>query len=442
MKSFLSFALSLLLLASIFAGCTGENSETAAANDHSLQVGFGRVDISPQDPVPMGGYSNSLERISTEVSDPLYATCIAFTDETGNTVLLFHTDLGSAGTDDFMWARADISKATGVPVNRVIISCTHAHSNPDMRHIQLPSIVKYNASFREWVVEAAEAAMADRKPAKLYAAEARPVGYNFVRHYITEDGEIIGDNFGERNGRNLVAHTSEADNQLQLIKITREGGEDIVLVNWQGHPHRAGGAKKTNITADLVGAMRSYMEEKIGCKFAYFTGGSGNVNNHSRIEGEATADDYISHGEGLGQIAIDALNNCKPLVEGNVQLTKQTLNLELKDATDGFPTMDIWTFSIGDIGFAIAPYEMFDINGMEIKSGSKFETTFIVTCANASHSYIPSYSAYHYEEIFEGKYFLTEEPYGVQKTKYVEGTGELLAQEYVKMLNALYETRK
>ena len=47
----------------------------------------------------------------------------------------------------------------------------------------------------------AKAALEDRKPGKLFTAEAHPEGYNFVRHYVLSDGEVIGDNFGSLGSR-------------------------------------------------------------------------------------------------------------------------------------------------------------------------------------------------------------------------------------------------
>ena len=60
--------------------------------ENILKVGYARMEITPDDPINLGGYGNDAVRISEEVRDPLYATCIAFTDGTGNTVLLFTTD--------------------------------------------------------------------------------------------------------------------------------------------------------------------------------------------------------------------------------------------------------------------------------------------------------------------------------------------------------------
>jgi hypothetical protein len=44
-------------------------------NADQLLVGYGKADITPLGPVPLGGYGNGLHRISTSVGDPIFATC-------------------------------------------------------------------------------------------------------------------------------------------------------------------------------------------------------------------------------------------------------------------------------------------------------------------------------------------------------------------------------
>ena len=53
-----------------------------------LKVGFGRIDIMPQEHVELGGYGNGPHRVSTHVLDTLFASCVAITDEQDNTLLL------------------------------------------------------------------------------------------------------------------------------------------------------------------------------------------------------------------------------------------------------------------------------------------------------------------------------------------------------------------
>ena len=91
MKKVLSMFLCTLLILSALSGCapSDETPESTGQSSvsHILSVGYARVDITPKESVPLRGLGTSSERMSTDVIDPLYATCIAFSDETGNTIL-------------------------------------------------------------------------------------------------------------------------------------------------------------------------------------------------------------------------------------------------------------------------------------------------------------------------------------------------------------------
>ena len=95
------------------------------------------------------------------------------------------------------------------------------------------------------------------------------------------------------------------DNQLQLIKFSREEGKDIIMANFQMHPHRNGGSKNLNMTADIPGVFRTELENQLGVNVLYFTGASGNVNPTSRITEENITKDYIEQGKALAKYAID-----------------------------------------------------------------------------------------------------------------------------------------
>ena len=69
---------------------------------------------------------------------------------------------------------------------------------------------------------------------------------------------------------------------------------------------------------------------------------------------------------------------------------------------------------------------MLDTNGMEVKQGSPFKMTFMCAYTNGSNGYIPSTFAF------------SRGGYEVDTTYFVQGTGEALAQELVRLLSELH----
>ena len=58
-----------------------------------FSVGYSRVCITPRESVPLAGYGNTDKRMSQSVSSDLCSTCLAFTDETGESALIVTNDL-------------------------------------------------------------------------------------------------------------------------------------------------------------------------------------------------------------------------------------------------------------------------------------------------------------------------------------------------------------
>ncbi|MBP3305245.1 MAG: hypothetical protein J6L24_04675 [Oscillospiraceae bacterium] len=477
----------LLLLALVLGLCacnpagtansTGAGDTTAPAVNITgvFSVGFGRVNITPSYSVPLAGYGNTSKRMSTGFYDYIYTTCIAMTDAEGETILLYHNDLTASYNNAMATLKNAISAGTGIPVDHIMISATHMHSGPDLSNSSEPSISTYTVDLAAWMTEAAQTALADRVPAEMYINSTEVLGVNFVRHYTMSDGSVAGDNFGTTAGLTYTGHVSEADHTLQLVKFVREGAQDVVLGNWQAHPHGGGGSKNYNITSDSVGAMRDKLESETGCLFAYFTGASGNVNSSSRIKEENAASDYIGRGQILAQAAIDVYDRFTKVETGNMELVSTSYtglvnheddwklsyakqvqqvwvatnnaaqalavlpdNVEIKSpyhangiinkATMGktFTMENINAFSIGDVAFVTAPYEMFHENGSAIKERSPYEMTFVITLANGGNGYLPSYATY---EFFS---------YECCTSRFKQGSAEELVDLYVSLLNQIH----
>ena len=84
--------------------------------------------------------------------------------------------------------------------------------------------------------------------------------------------------------------------------------------------------------------------------------------------------------------------------------------------------LTIGAFRLGPIGFTYGTYEMFSDHSNYVKENSPFEITFLIT---GNSSYIPCSAAYDYRS------------YEADTGFYAQGTGEQLAEEYVRLLNTL-----
>ena len=439
----------------------------------NLTAGFGRVDISPTEPTPLRGYGYSSGRMSSNIQDPLYATCIALTDSGDNTVLIFTLDMTNSYGEVMNEARQMISDETGIPFDAILVSATHNHSSPDLLNVNEPSIPKYIEALKAWMVEAAVAALGDRAPARVYITSTETENLNFVRRYQLQNGTYAGDNFGNFKSAPIACHETEADNQLQLLCLHREDSADILLANFQTHPHREGGASNTNVTADLIAPFREKMETVTGCHFAYFTGASGNINPTSRIEEENVTSNYIEQGQALADYALAAYASFREIPTTSVKISKTLYNAKVDHTFSGWGRyaeeavnyylengdlgvykqmfknsgiknvyelnavairskmaqqveIPIYAVSLGDVAFVTAPFEMFDTNGMQIKEGSPFSMTFVLTCANDNLSYLPSEVAFKHGG------------YAVDVTLFTRGTAEELVTSYLGMLESLY----
>ena len=436
-----------------------------------LRIGYARVDITPEEHVHLTGYGNDAIRLSEEFRDKIYSTCIAFTDEADNTVLLFTTD--TMATYDVVTGplRQQIAEEHGLPFENVQIASTHTHSAPAIT-MKTPAMEAYREKYCEGAKEAARKALADRAEGSIYVGNAYTEYMNFIRHYKMADGTHAGANFGSW-ASGVVGHTSQPDTNLQVIKFVRPGTKDIVLVNYQAHPCFTGGIDKRVLSADYIGDMRTFVETKTGAKFAFFQGAAGNHNGNSVDKKEVRTADSAEYGKLLGGYVLKALE-CTRSVVGDMSVKALRRDMDLPyDHSDGHLVekareiyqvwretydrpmcnklakeigqnsiyavghliaradrpergeMSIYALKVGPLGFACAPYEMFGSNGMFIKEWAPYAMTFVVSCCNGSKSYLASKLAFRHG------------CYEVDSRWYPEGTAELLADNFVDMLKEL-----
>lgn len=441
-----------------------------------IKVGYGRIDMTPSMPVPLAGYGNTHKRISQGWYNRLYATCIAITDENDKTLLLFTTDQIRCSQSWTDVARQRITEATGVPGECIMLCATHSHSAPDIA----AGIKESHPYYEEYMcslVAAAEAAMEDRVPTDAVAmGRTQATGLGFVRHYIMEDGSVVGDNFGSAKGKKFAGHTMPADEEMQLVRFVREGKQDVLMVNWQAHPTvgstsvtETGRLLRPFLGADYVGACRDYVEKETDLLFAFFQGAAGNLNSRSRIQEETPTTDVGVYGQTLGKFVVDALGSMVDANLHSLQTRRHIYEGELDHTEDGLleparMVRNMWTtgstaaecaaagepygihsayhagaimaraelgtttkmelnaVALGDLAIAFAPYEMFCNSARQVKDASHYPMTMVFSCANDARAYIASNEAFDHG------------CYEVDNRRFVRGTAEKAVEHFLAML--------
>lgn len=437
-------------------------------------VGFGRVDITPNYQVSLGGYGNYINRHNDVTLDPLYATCVAITDENDTTIVYCAVDNIRVLQQVMDGYREGVHAATGIPKDRIFANASHTHSGPETKPLTgIAGRDQYIAQQTEGMIQAAKLALADRSEAKMFGSSIDVAGMNFVKHYTLDNGKVAGDNHGSFKDAKITGHCAPADPQMQLLKFVREGKKDILIANWQAHATVTGGINFTNLSADFPGSTRMSFEEKVpGCYFLYMQGSCGDLNPKSYIPEEDCTRDYILYGQQLSDYAIRGMENMTEYPAGPIKTKQEIFTGKVNHTLDHLVPQGgkIWVYfaetgdrstankmareiglesvyhagticsrakqpeehsveldviQLGDVAIACNPHEFFNRLGKFVKDSSPYKHTLMSAYSNGFESYLPTKAGYEY-----GCY---EADVGI----FAPGEGENMADALVRMLHEL-----
>ena len=377
-----------------------------------FSVGYNRQSIAPEVfPIPTYtqfghvGYSNH---------DPIQLTCTALCDSK-TAYLLISIDMRGMDSGIIQYSCKLIEEAVGIPAERVMINCTHTHSAVEQTQLGQGNAMKaWQQLYYKRLVRAVTLAMHDLTPTDAFIGTAHTDGVTFSRRYLMDDGTYLTNPEGKPGVP--VAYETEADTELRTVRFDRGDAKDVVLCNYQTHYH---GSFSNSVSADWVHVIREYVEKEMDVHFAYHSGASANLNFKSAL-GDRKYKDLKSASTHIAQTVIEATKK-----EEKAELSSLQYETSIYDGRgDGtIKKVNFSAFTIGDIGFAAAPYEMFDTNGKEIRDASPCKMTFVCSLTNGGFGYVPSAYAYPHGA------------YEVEITRFKQGSGEEFAQELVRLLN-------
>ena len=455
----------------------------------SLTVGFSAVDITP----PLGTYIPGYfkYREARQILDPLEARCVAFSDGK-TTALLVALDTLEVEDGVVAEAKAAISAATGIPGEAVFLHATHTHTGGDLHRAADPlrsgpeaaASLAMSALYVEHTVrrlaDAALFAVRDRTPSSLSFARSSAPRISFPRRYRMKDG-AVRTNPGVLNP-DIAWPAGISDEEVQLLRIDREGRRPVAVLNFQTHPDVVGGE---SVSADWPGFARRIFETSLGGEaLAVFVNGAQGDVNHVCVDprpGELNGlspdfDDVhrgYAHARHMGRVvacaALSAWDKCAPLEAGPVRYASKVVDvpshaprpeemdearriealhragrdadlpysgmelttavadaerkLRLEHGPASFP-LPLSALMIGDaVAFAGYPGEPFTAIGKEVKAASPFALTINACLANGARGYFPSADAYE-----QGGYESRTSDFGpTVAADIVRGMAELLA---------------
>ncbi len=446
----------------------------------NLQAGFARVDVTPSMDTPIIGYY--IERKVEGVLDPLEVNAVAISCKEQLVVLL---SVDNCGLEQkrLLPIRENISKKVGISVQSVFIHATHTHTGPggSLTYGENDDLLEeYFSTLAKKCVDAACLAVQDLKPARVGVGVGKAEKVAFVRRFRMKDG-TIQTNPGVGNP-NIKEPLGEVDERVNVVRIDREKGESIVIVNFGNHPDTVGGSL---ISADWPGFVRKFVEKSIdNTKCIFFNGAQGDVNHvnvhpqkgdfndlfcdfdgcsrgygHARHIGRVIAGavmqvydkvDYLNVNEIQSKTVNIRIPSNRP-TEEELPLARKYVALHRSGKDDEIPYKGmmlttvvseaermlrleygpdyfesiISVIKIGDVAFVGLPGEPFTDIGRKIKETQGFELILLCCCVNDSMGYFPTTDAY------------TEGGYEARGSRFKAGVADIMIHEAVKLLQSL-----
>lgn len=444
-----------------------------------MKCGFCKKVITPPLGTPIVGYYS--ERLMKGVIDDLYVRAAAFSDgEKRAVVLAVDLCLLSGDTcDDY---RKTIADFCGIDMDAVFICCNHTHTGPlttpDFASDKLPS-PQYMDFLRVTFRDAAAYALEDLKPAEAYAAETKAEGISFVRRFRMKDG-TVRTNPGPLNPNTDYA-LGTPNESLKLLKIVRQGGDDLFIFNFGTHTDTVGGEY---ISADYSGYACAAIEGAIpGTQAMFLMAPQGDVNhinvwkpNYDKVVSEREAEDVkerAAHARYMGRVIagnilavcdravkldsgtiawasteveipshrendrleeakkLNALYEsgrgneiCDPGMHRTELIAEARRIIKLENGPDFF-RYRVYVLRLGEFVFACLPGEPFTEIHNRISKGTPFANTMVCCLTNNCPGYFPTTQAFH------------EGGYEAKTSVYAAGADDALVNAMLRLLEKM-----
>lgn len=437
------YRLTLLFLTIIALHVAPTNAQEAEKKP--LMVGAATSNITPWlDDGLVGNFGTPPP--AKYVHDELYTKCFVF-DDGATRLALVVCDNIYISREVLDEAKRQVTEATELPADRILISCTHTHSSVSARW---PNPLQPEKEFTEYqrfvahrICDGVRCAIHNLQPARVAWGTVDLPGQVHCRRWLVKPGVELFNPFGEpdqakmnpRNPDDLLKPAGPTDPQIAFLAIETLDGRPLgLLANYS--LHYVGGTGRSNISADYFGVFCDRVQQLLGAErqdppfvAAMSNGTSGNINNIDFTRPRPRRDLYE-------QIRVVA-NECAEAVCGQYDnlvwhdhvplgMRQRDLELAVRKPTpaqlahvrkvlsepkrpDKFPhertyalramqqlespdsvQVMLQAVRIGDLGISAIPFEVFSEIGLELKARNPFKPSFTMELANGGYGYLPT----------------------------------------------------
>ncbi len=409
--------------------------------EKKLQVGFHKEVITPPNGTYIPGYY--FDRFGEGTINDLYVQVTAF--DNGEKKAIFATfDALGVPYNGYLAVRKALVEKFGLDENSIILHASHSHT---AFHVLAPIEGKDNLeeTRKKWLIhktcDCTQRALEDLKPATIKMAKSETTGIAFSRRYLMKDGSY--QTGPKRLDPNIVAFAEEQDNSLQLLRIEREGGCEILFVNFGTHADTVSG---NLYCSDWPGFTREILSAALGqgTEVMMLVGPQGDSSVINRFTPQISFKMSVSLAKRTARMlsgeVLKIYSDATPVPCDNIHFTNKIVHvginpydpedipeakqvmkafyesgndfsapslknfklnvvesrrmINLHDAKTTGHDLQVSLLQIGNIAFVGFPGEPFMAIGRAVKEKSHMDMTFCTCCTNGSQGYFPSAAAF------------------------------------------------